>query len=233
MSSHPGTPRVPRSTSCGRPSLPVSWPGRRRPCTCLRPTRAGITAATAGTAATRGHAATGHDGAGHARGHGAAGHGAGGAHFLLRLGGVAADRLFGTPLHDKFCGGAGNDMISLGGGPDVGYGGACGPVEPPTVTKSGLVARRGRPLAPRGRPGRPAPKTRPAGANDNDRLSRRQGRRRPVRRCRQRPCRRWHRAGTTCPAAAVTTGWSAVRGATGIDGGGGKRLDQLRQRRAR
>ena len=59
------------------------------------------------------------------------------AHFLLKQGGVGADRLFGTPLHDKFCGGGGNDMISLGGGPDVGYGGACGALEPPTVTKSG------------------------------------------------------------------------------------------------
>jgi Tol biopolymer transport system component len=109
------------------------------------------------------HAADAH-GAG-AAGHG---HGAGGAHFLLRVGGVAADRLFGTPLHDKFCGGGGNDIISLGGGPDVGYGGACGPVEPPTVTKAGwwrtlpaLWRHAGDQDA--------APKTGP-GVNDNDRL---------------------------------------------------------------
>lgn len=113
-----------------------------------------------------------HSDGGHAGdAHGAAGHGAGGAHFLLRLGGVAADRMFGTPLHDKFCGGAGNDMISLGGGPDVGYGGACGPVDPPTVTKSAWwrdVDARWRRAGDADAPGK---KTPPAGPTDNDRLS--------------------------------------------------------------
>jgi Tol biopolymer transport system component len=80
--------------------------------------------------ATSGHAAGGHDSG--TAGHG--GHAAGGAHFTLKLGGAAGDRLFGTPLHDKLCGNAGNDVISLSGGPDVGYGGVCGPVEPPTTT---------------------------------------------------------------------------------------------------
>jgi Ca2+-binding RTX toxin-like protein len=77
--------------------------------------------------------------------------------------------MFGTPLHDKLCGGGGNDTISLSGGPDVGYGGACGAVEPPTVTKSGwwrtlpaLWRHAGDADA--------APKAGP-GVNDNDRLS--------------------------------------------------------------
>jgi hypothetical protein len=90
-------------------------------------------------------------------------------HYTLKQGGVAADRMLGTPLHDKLCGGGGNDVISLGGGPDVGYGGDCGPVEPPTVTKSGwwrtlpgLWRRAGSLDA--------APKTGP-GVNDNDRLT--------------------------------------------------------------
>jgi Tol biopolymer transport system component len=110
------------------------------------------------------HAADGHGTvtAGH-------GHAAGGAHFTLKQGGLAADRMFGTPLHDKLCGGGGNDVIFLSGGPDVGYGGACGVVEPPTVTKSGwwrtlpsLWRHAGDADA--------APKTGP-GVNDNDRLS--------------------------------------------------------------
>ena len=60
-------------------------------------------------------------------------------------------------------------MISLSGGPDVGYGGDCGTVEPPTVTKSGwwrtlpaLWRHAGDKDA--------APKTGP-GVNDNDRLT--------------------------------------------------------------
>lgn len=115
-----------------------------------------------------GHAADGHAADGHGAGAGAAGHGHGGAHFTLKQGGLAADRLFGTPLHDKLCGGGGNDVIVLSGGPDVGYGGACGSVEPPTVTKSGwwrtlpaLWRHAGAPDS--------APKTGP-GVNDNDRL---------------------------------------------------------------
>jgi Tol biopolymer transport system component len=115
------------------------------------------------------HGTTGHAADGHAAGTAAHGHGAGGAHFLLKQGGAAADRLFGTPLHDKFCGGGGNDVISLNGGPDVGYGGNCGPVEPPTVTKSGWW----RTLPTRWRhAGDPdaAPKSGP-GVNDNDRLT--------------------------------------------------------------
>ncbi|HEU5320723.1 MAG TPA: calcium-binding protein, partial [Methylomirabilota bacterium] len=76
-----------------------------------------------------GHGAEGHGGTAGAEGHGA--HGAGGAHYTLKLGGLAADRMFGTPLHDKLCGGAGDDMIVLSGGPDVGYGGACGALSPP------------------------------------------------------------------------------------------------------
>lgn len=78
-----------------------------------------------------GHAADGHGTADGAAGHGA--HGAGGAHFSLKLGGLMADRMFGTPLHDKLCGGAGDDMIVLSGGPDVGYGGACGALSPPVT----------------------------------------------------------------------------------------------------
>ena len=145
-----------------------------------------------------GHAANGH------------GHGAGG-HFLLRLGGAVADRLFGTPLHDKFCGGGGNDVISLDGGPDVGYGGDCGPLEPPMVTKSGwwrtlpaLWRHAGDVDA--------APKSGP-GVNDNDRLTGGKG-----------DDALFGGTGadrlvggsgpTTCPAAAATTGWSAVRGGT-------------------
>ena len=115
------------------------------------------------------HGTTGHAADGHNAGTAAHGHGAGGAHFLLKQGGAAADRLFGTPLHDKFCGGGGNDVISLNGGPDVGYGGACGPVEPPTVTKSGWW----RTLPAQWRHAGDtdsAPKSGP-GVNDNDRLT--------------------------------------------------------------
>jgi hypothetical protein len=117
---------------------------------------------------TAGHGGAGHDAAGTA-GHGAGGHGAGGAHYLLRLGGATPDRLFGTPLHDKLCGGGGNDMISLGGGPDVGYGGACGPVEPPTVTRSAWW----RDIDTRWRQadGGARAKTTVTGPTDNDRLS--------------------------------------------------------------
>ena len=60
-------------------------------------------------------------------------------------------------------------MISLSGGPDVGYGGDCGTLEPPTVTKSGwwrtlpaLWRHAGDVDA--------APKSGP-GVNDNDRLT--------------------------------------------------------------
>jgi Tol biopolymer transport system component len=116
-----------------------------------------------------GHDATGHAADGHAPGTAAHGHAAGGAHFLLKLGGVTADRLFGTPLHDKLCGGGGNDVISLGGGPDVGYGGACGPVEPPTVTKSGWW-RTLPALWRHAGDADSAPKSGP-GVNDNDRLT--------------------------------------------------------------
>ena len=85
------------------------------------------------------HEAGGDGGAAHGGGHDAsgaaaehpAGHGAGGLHYTLRQGGLNADRLFGTPLHDKLCGGRGDDSISLGGGPDVGYGGDCGALVPP------------------------------------------------------------------------------------------------------
>ncbi|MGH2980038.1 MAG: hypothetical protein ACRDLQ_10455 [Solirubrobacterales bacterium] len=87
-----------------------------------------------GGAHTDAHAETGHAAAGHdagTAGHG--GHAGGGAHFTLRQGGVNADRMFGTQLHDKLCGGAGNDLIRLSGGPDVGYGGACGPLSPPVT----------------------------------------------------------------------------------------------------
>ena len=77
--------------------------------------------------------------------------------------------MFGHALHDKLCGGGGNDVISLGGGPDVGYGGDCGAVEPPTVTKSGWW--RTLPVLWRHAGGLDAaPKTGP-GVNDNDRLS--------------------------------------------------------------
>lgn len=81
-----------------------------------------------------GHTDAGGHGADHGTASGSAGHGAhgaGGAHFSLKIGGLAADRMFGTPLHDKLCGGAGDDMIVLSGGPDVGYGGACGALSPP------------------------------------------------------------------------------------------------------
>jgi Tol biopolymer transport system component len=117
---------------------------------------------------TDGHVDAGHGDGGHGAGTAAHGHGAGGAHFTLRLGGVGADRLFGTPLHDKLCGGGGNDVISLSGGPDVGYGGACGALEPPTVTKSGwwrTVPGVWRHAGDKDA----APKTGP-GVNDNDRL---------------------------------------------------------------
>jgi RTX calcium-binding nonapeptide repeat (4 copies) len=116
-----------------------------------------------------GHGATGHAADGHAPGTAAHGHGAGGAHFLLKQGGVTADRLFGTPLHDKFCGGGGNDVISLSGGPDVGYGGACGPLEPPTVTKSGWWRTQSALWRHAGDVDA-APKSGP-GVNDNDRLT--------------------------------------------------------------
>jgi Ca2+-binding RTX toxin-like protein len=120
-----------------------------------------------------GHGGDGHtDGAahgatGHNDGHGTtAGHGHGGAHFTLRIGSAARDRLFGTPLHDKLCGGGGNDVISLSGGPDVGYGGDCGVVEPPTVTKSGWWRSLSSGWRHAGGPDA-APKTGP-GKNDND-----------------------------------------------------------------
>jgi Tol biopolymer transport system component len=93
---------------------------------------------TDGHMGTDGHAADGHGTT--ADGHG---HAAGGAHFTLKVGGAAADRLFGTPLHDKLCGNAGDDTISLSGGPDVGYGGVCGPVEPPTATTASWWRRAG------------------------------------------------------------------------------------------
>jgi Tol biopolymer transport system component len=112
------------------------------------------------------HGSAAGDGAGH-------GHGAGGAHFSLKLGGLAADRMLGTPLHDKLCGGAGNDVIVLGGGPDVGYGGPCGPVEPPTVTKASWW-RDLRASWRHAGDKDAAPKTGP-GANDNDRISGRGG----------------------------------------------------------
>ena len=102
------------------------------------------------------------------RRHGGHGHGAGGAHFLLKQGSVGADRIFGTPLHDKVCGGAGNDMISLSGGPDVGYGGAVRARRAPDRDEGRVVAHAARPAAPRRRPGRRA-EVRP-GVNDNDRL---------------------------------------------------------------
>ena len=95
------------------------------------------------------HDAPGHGGAGQDHGaaqghaasadgtHGAAGHGAGGAgHFRLLTGSARPDRLWGTPTHDKVCGGAGSDVISLGAGSDVGYGGPCGPLSPPQQDKA-------------------------------------------------------------------------------------------------
>jgi Tol biopolymer transport system component len=109
-----------------------------------------------------GHGGDGaHTDAGHGADHGAAsgtdghgGHGAGGAHFSLKLGGPAGDRMFGTPLHDKLCGGAGDDMIVLSGGPDVGYGGACGALSPPeTDSRTWWRASFDEGAAPRGADG--------------------------------------------------------------------------------
>jgi len=59
------------------------------------------------------------------------GHAAGGAHFSLRLGDPASDRLLGTAFHDKICGLGGDDTIRLEGGPDVAYGDMCGGASPP------------------------------------------------------------------------------------------------------
>jgi len=81
------------------------------------------------------HGGDGHGAAGH--GADAAGHGHAGAnHFSLVMGSLRPDRIFGTATHDKACGGAGNDNISLGAGSDVGYGGACGSLDPPQDDKA-------------------------------------------------------------------------------------------------
>ena len=77
------------------------------------------------------HSASGHGDTHGAAGHDAAGHGAN--HFRLVVGSLRADRIFGTATHDKVCGGAGNDTISLSAGSDVGYGGACGSLDPPAT----------------------------------------------------------------------------------------------------
>ena len=75
------------------------------------------------------HSAAGHGATNGTAGHDAAGHGA--SHFRLVMGSLRHDRIFGSATHDKVCGGAGNDTILLGAGSDVGYGGACGALEPP------------------------------------------------------------------------------------------------------
>jgi hypothetical protein len=52
------------------------------------------------------------------------------------MGSLRPDRILGTATHDKVCGGPGNDTISLGAGSDVGYGGPCGPLNPPETDKA-------------------------------------------------------------------------------------------------
>ena len=85
---------------------------------------------TGGAGHTDGHADAAHAAGGHGAGH------SGDAHFTLRMGGLGADRLFGSPLHDKICGGPGNDTILLGAGPDVAYGGDCGALGPPETERA-------------------------------------------------------------------------------------------------
>ncbi len=135
------------------------------------------------------HSAPGHGGAGHDAGgahgadagahgadagaHGAAGHDAGAAdhghsganHFSLIMGSLRPDRIFGTATHDKVCGGSGNDTISLGAGSDVGYGGACGSLNPPETDKASWWRTAPASLRHTGDP--PAA---PAGGDGNDRL---------------------------------------------------------------
>jgi Ca2+-binding RTX toxin-like protein len=79
------------------------------------------------------HTGADHTAAGHDASHTAAGHDghSGPNHFALILGSLRGDRIFGTATHDKACGGMGDDVISLGAGSDVGYGGECGPLSPP------------------------------------------------------------------------------------------------------
>jgi Ca2+-binding RTX toxin-like protein len=107
------------------------------------------------------HTGTDHGAAGHDASHTAAGHDghSGPNHFALILGSLRGDRIFGTATHDKACGGMGNDVISLGAGSDVGYGGECGPLSPPVKDSAAWWRASGLEGDP------------PARADGNDRLT--------------------------------------------------------------
>jgi hypothetical protein len=110
------------------------------------------------------HAGDAHGAGGH--GADAAGHGHGANHFRLVMGSLRPDRIFGTASHDKACGGAGNDNISLSGGSDVGYGGACGTLDPPSQDRASWW--RSAPVAALRHAGDPP--ALPSGGDGNDRV---------------------------------------------------------------